>query len=149
MEHRELGRKLAALRRAVNGWQALADEPTTGLTLVQIDGIQNGLLQKFEYCWEMNWKTIRKYLLDIQGENVNLAKESIKKLFLLHKISEQQFEILEKAQKDRNAMSHIYDSDAFNEIIARLPQYLTVFQEILTILEEEYENLTPLSSSPS
>ncbi len=139
MEQSEFGRKLAALRRAVDGWQALQNAATDGLTAVQIDGIQNGLLQKFEYSWEMMWKTCRKYLLEIHAEETNFAKVCIQKMFLLHKISEADFTMLEAAQKDRNLMSHIYDEAAFKEILGRLPQYLEVIKAVLEVLEVEYD----------
>ena len=42
-----------------------------------------------------------------------------------------------KAVEDRNRLSHIYDAETFNNILARLPDYAALYERICAQLVEE------------
>ena len=48
------------------------------------------------------------------------------------------------AIEDRNRLSHIYDAETFNLILARLPGYAALFERIsVHLTKEAEENLKP------
>lgn len=93
---------------------------------------KEGLIQRFEYTFELAWKTIKDYL-ESKGEIVKFPREVLKKAFQTEIINDGELwlQMLEK----RNLMSHIYDEHVFNEIFALIKD--VYFREI----EKLYLNL--------
>lgn len=83
-----------------------------------LDGLDDlskeGLIQRFEYTFELAWKTLKDYL-ESKGENVKFPRDVIKKAFQAEIINngELWLEMLEK----RNLLSHIYDENTFNTVM--------------------------------
>ena len=46
-----------------------------------LDSVRDGAIQRFEFCTELAWKTMREYLLDQGYTNINSPKEVIKQAF--------------------------------------------------------------------
>ena len=72
-----------------------------------LDSVRDGAIQRFEFCTELAWKTMREYLLDQGYTNINSPKEVIKQAFAFGMIEDSKvwLELL----NDRNLTSHIYD----------------------------------------
>jgi len=75
---------------------------------------KEGLIQRFEYTFELAWKTLKDFI-ESKGEIVKFPREAIKKAFQANLINNGEIwlEMLDK----RNLMSHIYDEKEFNNII--------------------------------
>ena len=86
---------------------------------------KEGLIQRFEYTFELAWKTLKDFL-ESKGENVKFPRDVIKKAFQTELINDGEIwlQVLEK----RNLMSHIYDEQVFNSIILLIKD--TYFSEI-------------------
>lgn len=95
-----------------------------------LDGMQNGRAQKFEYTTELCWKAIKSFLKEKEGMDEASPKKIIKAYYLGGYVSEDEYLQLLAAVDDRNRLSHIYDAETFNHILARLPQYATLFEQI-------------------
>lgn len=95
-----------------------------------LDGMQNGRAQKFEYTTELCWKAIKSFLKEKEGMDEASPKKIIKAYYLGGYVSEDEYLQLLVAVDDRNRLSHIYDAETFNHILARLPQYATLFEQI-------------------
>src|SRR5665213_1594200 len=67
-----------------------------------------GLVQSFEFTFELGWKTVKDYLYE-QGITTNFPKEAIKEGFASQIIIDGHawIEMLEK----RNELSHTYNAD--------------------------------------
>jgi nucleotidyltransferase substrate binding protein (TIGR01987 family) len=78
---------------------------------------KEGLVQRFEYTFELSWKTLKDYL-ESQDVQINFPREVIKSAFQYNILSDGEIwmEMLEK----RNMMSHTYDEEIFNESIKRI-----------------------------
>jgi len=82
---------------------------------------KEGLVQRFEYTFELCWKTLKDYL-EAQEVEARFPREVIKYSFQYEiiKNGEAWMEMLEK----RNMMAHTYDEAIFNEAIQNI---VTVF----------------------
>lgn len=67
---------------------------------------KEGYVQRFEYTFELAWKTLKDYLLD-NGQDLSSPKEIIRQAFQNEIIVEG--EVWMEALKKRNLTSHTYD----------------------------------------
>ncbi len=76
---------------------------------------KQGLIQGFEYTFELAWKTLKDYLVHV-GEEVKYPRQTIKKGF--------EYELLEDGEcwlemlSKRNLMAHAYDEEQMNRAYA-------------------------------
>lgn len=88
------------------------------------DSLKSGQIQKFEFCIELTWKTIRYFLYNEMGIDVNSPKSSIKEFFNVKKLTYSEYEILIQMIDDRNYISHIYKEEMMIQLLVKLPDYL-------------------------
>ena len=80
----------------------------------QLDDLsKEGLVQRFEYTFELAWKTLKDYL-EAEGEIELTPRAVLKKSFQIGIISngETWMDMLAK----RNLMAHTYNEDTFQEV---------------------------------
>ena len=95
---------------------------------------REGTVQRFEYTWELAWKTLRDYLAD-NGNAVNVpsAANVIRAAFQVNLIDDGDAWIA--AMKARNEMSHEYSRESFERIVVEikdvyLPLLINVGQKL-------------------
>ena len=97
---------------------------------------KEGIIQRFEYTWELAWKLIRDYL---QNEGVVLDKitpASVIRAAFEAKVIENG-ETWMKALDARNKMSHVYNLKSFEEVIAEIhSDYLAVLDDLYMSMME-------------
>jgi nucleotidyltransferase substrate binding protein (TIGR01987 family) len=78
---------------------------------------KEGLIQRFEYTFELAWKTLKDYL-ESQEVEAKFPREVIKKGFQYEIISdgEMWMEMLEK----RNLIAHNYDKEIFEKAVSQV-----------------------------
>lgn len=96
-----------------------------------------GVIQRFEYTWELAWKMLNDYL---EHEGVVFDKITPKSVIITaiqSKIIADR-EIWMQALDDRNKMSHQYDQSIYAHVIDNIQhQYLPLFEELDAQLEKE------------
>ncbi len=95
---------------------------------------KEGMIQRFEFCMELSWKTIKDYM---EYENFVfssiLPSIVIKEAYAANLITHGEDWL--SALDDRNKMSHSYDFKKFNEVIERVSkQYMKCFSELYETL---------------
>ena len=97
---------------------------------------KEGVIQRFEYTWELAWKVIKDYL---EYEGLVLDKITpasvIRAAFNAKTISNG--DLWMKALDARNKMSHVYDFKKFEEVIGEIhDHYLSLFDDLhLSLME--------------
>lgn len=78
---------------------------------------KEGLIQRFEYTFELAWKTLKDFL-ESQEVEAKFPRDVIKKGFQYEIISdgEMWMEMLEK----RNLMAHTYDEEIFEKAVSQV-----------------------------
>jgi nucleotidyltransferase substrate binding protein (TIGR01987 family) len=102
-----------------------------------------GLVQAFEFTFELGWKTIKDFLYE-QGITTNFPREAIKEGFHTQIISEGQIwlEMLEK----RNELSHTYNEEVAKKAIQIIQEsYYPAINQVYHYFKEKF-NGTAISN---
>ncbi len=78
---------------------------------------KEGLVQRFEYTFELAWKTMKDFL-ESQGEAVKYPRDTVKLAFKTGIIDNG--EIWLEMLNQRNLMAHTYDEKIFNEVLSNI-----------------------------
>lgn len=83
------------------------DEAMADYARVHLDSVRDGVIQRFEFCAELAWKTLREYLLDQGYAEINSPKAVLKQAFSDGILDHEEgwLHLLDA----RNQTSHIYD----------------------------------------
>lgn len=99
---------------------------------------QEGIIQRFEYCTELAWKTIKDYLEDQNVVLPQITPRAVLKEAIASKLltrGQDWMDVLDA----RNAMSHTYDFKKFTQVIEEITQkYLACFGELYEKLATDY-----------
>lgn len=90
---------------------------------------EQGLIQGFEYTYELAWNTLKDFLQDQGSQNIFGSRDAIQEAFKvgLIKDGDKWMEMF----KDRNKTSHTYNSQTAKEISAAiLTTYYDLFDEL-------------------
>lgn len=96
---------------------------------------KEGLIQRFEYTFELAWKTMKDFL-ESQGVTAGYPREVIKSAFHygLIKDGEVWMDMLEK----RNLMAHTYDENRFNTALNKIKdEYYKALTQVYHDLSEK------------
>lgn len=98
---------------------------------------KEGLVQRFEYTFELAWKTLKDYL-ESQDVEAKFPREAIKKGF--------QYEILENGEvwmemlEKINLMAHTYDEKVFNEAVSKISSvYFSEIEKVFCYFKNQIE----------
>lgn len=92
--------------------------------------IRDSVIQRFEFCWELAWKTLR-LKLEAEGIAVNTPRETWQQALQVGLIADGN--AWSEAQKKRNLTSHTYDEKLADEVYGYvLKQGLPLFQQLAT-----------------
>ena len=122
--------KLKQFQAALAGFTALLATDLLPFDETVADGLRNGQLQKFEYCAELAWKSIRAFLLVHDGVEVQSPKAAMKAFYRLNHLNEREYELAIELVEARNLMSHLYQARLFDQVYGNLPQYAVLLQGI-------------------
>lgn len=97
---------------------------------------KEGVVQRFEYCWELAWKALKDFL---EFEGVQLESTTprsvLKAAFAMGVID--RGDDWMAALDARNKMAHVYNFRVFEQVIADIRQrYLALFDSLWTMLTE-------------
>jgi len=133
----KLTRKLNDLEAALSNFRdALTLEPALFPELVA-DNIKSGQIQKFEFTVELLWKTVQVFLLEVDGIDVVTPKSVAKEFVEAGYCEYEMYELFIQAINDRNQLSHIYRQEMAESIWLRLPDYVSVVEQIVRVMREK------------
>ena len=94
---------------------------------------REGVIQRFEYTFELGWKTFKDYL-EFSGANLTEAtpRKVIKECAAANIFGEAGIipEIFMEMMLSRNALSHTYDFEQFKQVIVKIKErYLSEFEK--------------------
>lgn len=116
------------------------DEAVAGLRSGTQSRLESeGTIQRFEYTWELAWKSMRDWLrASGHGHEVPSAKNVIRMAFSVSLIANGDDWI--EAMKDRNELSHEYRESAFDRVLAAIDStYHRIFLALEARLQAEYD----------
>ncbi|MES2873586.1 MAG: HI0074 family nucleotidyltransferase substrate-binding subunit [Bacteroidota bacterium] len=128
--------ELANLHKAVSSFEAALNATFDNLDSIGNDLIQNGRIQKFEYCAELAWKISKMHLELSEGIISNSPKGVYKTMFQSDLITEEEYSALFKTIEDRNLLSHIYKEETYQMVYLNIQEHLKAFKNLLGVLSK-------------
>ena len=114
---------------------ALKDRPLDAYSALE----QEGIIQRFEYAYELAWKTMKDYL-EANGIVISpvTAREVIKQAFAARLVEDGQVWI--DMMLHRNQLSHTYDFSKFREVLqAARDRYQPAMSRLHAWLSEQMQ----------
>ena len=110
MKNEELKLSIEKLGQALNRLEE-------GLAMVEDDLDRDGVIQRFEFTFELYWKTLKRILL-FEGIECNSPRSCIKEAFRSGILVEG--ELFVDMLEDRNRLSHLYNDRKSREVFERI-----------------------------
>lgn len=95
---------------------------------------RDGIIQRFEYCIELSWKSAKK-VLEFHEQEVDTARNVFRELARLNWINNPEEWI--KYLEIRNKTSHLYHEEIADELFKQVPLFQKSCHALLAILEEK------------
>lgn len=100
------------------------------------DLFRDGLIQRFEFTYELAWKTLKEYLESIGIVDRNSPKAVMKEAFVQKLIEEEDTWLL--MLKDRNYTAHVYNEELALEIAKRITTlYVDEFGKLINVIGQK------------
>ena len=109
--------------KAVKKLEEIKMQPKTQ-DKVMMDIIRDSAIQRFEFCYELAWKTLREYMI-YNGLSVENMPRPVFKAAYQHSILDNQ-EIWLEMIKDRNVASHEYNEDYIIAVASKINSKYTL-----------------------
>ena len=124
-----------SLKRFKDAFVKLKEGSVRAKLELEIDGV----IQRFEFTFELLWKTLRIFLKE-QGVDVKTPKDCLKEAFRLGWLKEEQIFI--QMLEDRNETSHVYEEKKAREIFARIKsQYVALIGSVVEDLVQRLKKI--------
>lgn len=95
---------------------------------------QDGTIQRFEFTFELLWKTLKRYL-HFLGQSTNNPRDTLKAAFREGLLSDEA--IFLQMLDDRNLCTHVYDFATTRHIFDRIQQqYAAAMKQVLVALRQ-------------
>ena len=97
--------------------------------------VRDACLQRFEFCYELLWKTLKVFLEEIHGVRAVSPRQVFKEAFALSIIDEE-LTFVEMIES-RNTLSHTYNEEQATKIYVKCADYLKAMKNVLAQLNKQ------------
>jgi len=104
-----------------------------------IDGLENGLIQKFEIVTEQSWKLTKFFLLQQEEIDAKTPKQTVKECYKAGYLSEDDYLLWIQALNDKNTLSHRYNEESYQQALERMLNYANLFDRLIKTLEDGFK----------
>jgi nucleotidyltransferase substrate binding protein (TIGR01987 family) len=124
-----LNEKLGDLEKALASWK-------TAQSMEYSDIARDASIQRFEFSYELFWKTVKTYLKEFEGVECGSPKSCFRKIANLLDIEEEKIELCLEMADSRNFSVHTYSEAMAKDLYDKLPAYLELSEAILDKIKE-------------
>ncbi|MBT3179249.1 MAG: nucleotidyltransferase [Desulfobacula sp.] len=111
----KLNRNLQNFDKALSQLKKALEEPESPI-------VRDATIQRFEFTYELCWKTLKNYLEDIHGIRAVSPRMVFKEAFAIDLIENE--EIFIEMIESRNRLSHTYNEEQAQSIYLKCDAYL-------------------------
>ncbi|MFH1362096.1 MAG: nucleotidyltransferase substrate binding protein [bacterium] len=95
------------------------------------DIVRDSAIQRFEFTYELAWKTLQAYLKE-KGVRVYTPRDAIKEAFQVGLIEDDPNWL--RMIDTRNATSHLYNEAMADNVYGQLPAYYPLIKKLVEVL---------------
>jgi nucleotidyltransferase substrate binding protein (TIGR01987 family) len=123
------------LTQIISDYKKALKSLTEAVDIAKSDLEIDGVIQRFEFTFELFWKSLKIYL-ENEGISAKSPRQVLKESYSLGLFSDEK--TILKMLDDRNETTYLYDEDSSREIYNRIKEnYLSIFQDILNKIEPQ------------
>ncbi|MEA1875786.1 MAG: HI0074 family nucleotidyltransferase substrate-binding subunit [Bacteroidota bacterium] len=100
---------------------------------IETDIIRDAAIQRFEFTYELLWKTLKAFLEEYHGIRVHSPRQAFKEAYSLELIDDE--ELFLDMLESRNLLAHTYSESESMAIYQRFPLYLPVISAAISQLD--------------
>lgn len=116
--------RFTATEKALERLREIADKENLS------DIERDGLIQRFEFCFELIWKCGKDYLREVEGIDAASPKKVIRCLREVGILTDEETEQFLNMADDRNLTAHTYDEDLAKIMELRIREYKKLLFEV-------------------
>lgn len=124
-----MSEKIEQLEKAFVSWKESLDAPRSDLS-------RDAAIQRYEFSFELFWKTVKIYLKEIEGVECVSPKSCFREVRNVLDLSEEEIETCISMAEDRNLSVHTYSEKMAMELFEKFPGYLETAEKILGKIKE-------------
>lgn len=121
--------KLEQLREALLRWKEALDAEFTDLN-------RDASIQRFEFSFELFWKTLKIYLKESEKINCNSPRDCFREIKNILGLTENDIKTCLKMADDRNFSVHTYSEKIANVLYKKLKKYWIVANKIFNKMKQ-------------
>jgi nucleotidyltransferase substrate binding protein (TIGR01987 family) len=121
MSSDKLGKSLMNLNKTVKRFAEALQVPESSI-------VMDAAIQRFEFTYELLWKTLKIFLEDIHGIRAVSPRLVFKEAFALSVVEQE--DIFLEMMQSRNLLSHTYNEEQAAEIYRKCPMYLSAIKDV-------------------
>ena len=139
-KYKSLKNALDRLENAIQNYDHILKKSET-LSFMEhsevVESMRDSLIQRFEFCVDLFWKYIKKYLEEVvkTSSPVNGPAPVIKVACNANLIEPKDAELALNMFKSRNLTSHIYKEEIADQISKDIPEYYRMMTKYLQMLK--------------
>lgn len=99
--------------------------------------IRDASIQRFEYTFEICWKTLQAYLKQEEGIIANSPKTVFREALAADIFDAEEVEKALQMTDDRNLTTHTYHEEVAQQIFKKLPDYYQLMNRLLDELKRK------------
>jgi len=97
---------------------------------VENDFLRDSVIKRFEFCFDLIWKTAKYFLKKYHGDDISSPKSCFRALAKNNIVSDEEAVILLDMVDDRNDIIHNYEEQFSKEILVRInKKYFNLMQK--------------------
>ena len=94
------------------------------------DILRDAAIQRFEYTYELFWKTYKLYLEETFGTLANSPKEVFRALLKHNILTADETHLALNMVSDRNSSTHAYNETFAVTLALKIPDYIKLFEHL-------------------
>jgi len=122
--------KISRAQKAFQTFEDILKEPYSVI-------VRDAAIQRFEYTFEIVWKTLKEFLKEKEGVIANSPKLAFREALAVGILSEEESKKCLEMTDDRNDIAHTYNVAVAEKIFASLNEYCKLMKKILGEIEEK------------
>ena len=127
MKSDKYSRNIENLGKALAQFSKALAEPESAI-------VRDASIQRFEFTYELLWKTLKSFLEDFHGVRAVSPRQVFKEAFAIDIIDNE--DIFLEMLESRNALAHTYSEKQARDICEKCPQYLTAMEQTFSHLSK-------------
>ena len=97
---------------------------------------RDSTIQRFEFTLEISWKSIKEFLLKIEGIECRSPKSCAREFFSIGYLNQDDIALFLEMIDDRNLATHTYHESLAEDIFSKTDSYIILLENIYKTLKE-------------